>query len=40
MVIDLDNQPYFLELATGPLGSDGNIAPHQDQQVSEEAIKV
>merc|ERR1719328_164708 len=40
VVIDLDNNSYFLELATGPLGGDGNIAPHQDQHVSQEAIKV
>ena len=39
VVIDLDNQSYFLELATGPLGSDGNISPHKDKKVSDEAIE-
>lgn len=40
VVIDLDTKSYFLELATGKLGADGNVAPHQDQQVSDDAIKV
>ena len=40
VVIDLDNKSYFLELATGKLGADGNIAPHQDQKVSADAIKM
>ena len=40
VTIDLDNMKYFLELATGPLGNDGNIAPHQDQEVSDDAIQL
>ena len=39
VTIDLDKMQYFLELATGPLGADGNIAPHQDQEVSKNAFQ-
>ena len=35
---DLNSVPYFLALATGNLGSDGNIAPHKDKDVSEKAF--
>ena len=40
VTIDLDNVSYFVELATGPLASNGYIAPHQDAGVSDNPVKM
>ena len=38
--IDLDKVGYYVMLATGPMGDDGHIAPHKDQEISENPIKM
>ena len=36
--IDLNSEPYFIQLATGLLDSSDNIAYHQDKIVSKKAF--
>ena len=38
--IDLDNNAYYVELASGPLDASGFIGPHQGAKVSEEPRKM